>query len=100
MNCKPGDLAVIVRSQCGNEGRIVRVLRYVGKKRFTSGKTYQDCWLLEGRLVERCLLAEQLGGDAIQPDDRLRPIRDPGDDAVDESKAWLPPVPTKTRETA
>lgn len=23
----------------------------------------------------------------------LRPIRDPGDDAVDESHAWLPPVP-------
>ena len=31
MNGKQGDLAIIVRSQCGNEGRIVRCLEYVGK---------------------------------------------------------------------
>ena len=31
MNCQKGDLAIIVRSKCGNEGRIVRCLEYVGK---------------------------------------------------------------------
>lgn len=27
MNCKAGDLAIVVRSVCGNEGRIVRCIR-------------------------------------------------------------------------
>ena len=27
MNCKPGDLAIIVTSNAGNEGRIVEVIR-------------------------------------------------------------------------
>jgi hypothetical protein len=94
MNCRPGDLAMIVGSRlAANNGRIVRVLRYMGDVKFTSGKVYPDCWLLEGRLAERCTRSEALGGDAIQPDRLLRPIRDPGDDAQDESLAWLPPVP-------
>jgi hypothetical protein len=93
MNCKPGDLAMVQGAL--NGGRIVRVLRYLGPVKFTSGNTRPDCWLLEGRLSERCIRAEQLGGDAIQPDYNLRPIRDPGDDAKDESTLWLPPVPHK-----
>lgn len=27
MRCKPGDLAIVVSSDCGNEGKIVRCLR-------------------------------------------------------------------------
>lgn len=34
MNCKPGDLAVIVRSMAGNEGRIVQCIRLAGPGEF------------------------------------------------------------------
>ena len=30
MNCKQGDMAVVVRSSAGNEGRVVTCLEYVG----------------------------------------------------------------------
>jgi hypothetical protein len=85
-NVKAGDLAVIVRvgSSGGAEwiGRFVRVLH-----RFP----YDDevVWATDptptGYLAVR--------------DSALRPIRDPGDDARDESLAYLPPVPTKNTET-
>ena len=32
LNCKVGDLAIVVRSEAGNEGKIVRCVRLVGKK--------------------------------------------------------------------
>jgi hypothetical protein len=32
MNCKPGDLAIIVKSLAGNEGKIVRCVRLRGMK--------------------------------------------------------------------
>lgn len=34
----------------------------------------------------------------VIPDRFLRPIRNPGDDEADESKAWLPPIPSVTKE--
>lgn len=30
LNCKQGDLAIIVRSACGNEGKIVRCVEFCG----------------------------------------------------------------------
>ena len=32
LNCTVGDLAIMVRSEAGNEGKIVRCVRLVGKK--------------------------------------------------------------------
>lgn len=82
-------------------GRVVRVLRHLGAVKFKSGRTHSDCWLLEGRLAEVCLRAQQLGGDAIQPDANLRPLRDPGEDARDETLEWLPvPQIERTKESA
>lgn len=84
LNCRPGDLAVVVElgRDCHSEpwaiGRIVRCLT-----------TYQHeghtCWRVDPPL-------RQFVG---VYDGALRPIRDPGEDARDESHAWLPPVPTK-----
>jgi len=85
MNCKPGDLAVVVSSAAGNEGKIVKCLQHVRHPFIDAGVL--DAWLTEP------MLRNVLGKQVPSPDFRLRPIRDPGDDAVDESKAWLPPVP-------
>lgn len=79
LNCKPGDLAIIVirAGIPGSEhaGKIVQVtnLRNI------------DTWTYEP------LLANPSGGfyEGIV-DDFLRPMRDPGDDAVDETLSWLP----------
>lgn len=89
--CRVGDLAVIVKSYCGNEGKVVRCLRYLGQRpwrgpddSFILGPTWE---------IDQGLLG--LDGSIYNEicDDQLRPIRDPGDDAKDESLSWLPPVP-------
>ena len=88
MNCKPGDLAVIVRSRAGNEGKIVRCIRLATaseKFYFVSG-TY---WLVDRELST---VFGRLA--SIARDDWMRPIRPQDDGAQDESKAYLPPVPT------
>ena len=53
-------------------------------------------WLYDG---ERLL--DGNGDEVVSfKDSVLRHICDPGDDARDESQAWLPPVPTHTKEAA
>lgn len=80
MNCRPGDLAVIVRADgmTGDKliGRIVRVttLRDTGKHWNYEGPAISTVW---GPVIGLA-------------DDALRPIRDPGDDAVDETLLRLP----------
>ena len=86
LNCKPGDLAVIVRSDAGNEGRIVRCIRFVGK---VPGWVDDDRWEIDQ------VLKGHLGGKSkTVRDSRIRPLRDPGEDARDESLSWLP-VPSR-----
>lgn len=92
MNCKPNDIARIVNNVTGNNDKLVRVAALV---------TAPDCavaWWL-------CVAMQQIyidGVPGLQPagtevycaDVNLRPIRDPGDDAVDQTLAWLPvPLP-------
>lgn len=89
MNCKPGDIAVVIFSRGGgNEGKIVTCIRPVQRLYLECGTV--AAWMTEPMLVNR------LGLEVPTPDHQLRPIRDPGEDAVDESKAWLPPVPLPT----
>lgn len=51
LRCKPGDLAFIVRSYCGNEGKIVRVVKLVGERllEFQDGRIerFHDCWQVD-----------------------------------------------------
>ena len=93
MNCKPGDLAVIVDTQdprwLKDIGRLVNILEPFGDgvSWFISpvdGRGFE----MSGRVLQRM----------CEYDKNLRPIRDPGDDAQDETLQWLP-VPS-TKETA
>lgn len=84
MNCKPGDLAVIVRGAAFAKyiGTVVRVVE-------TDGQFWSTEKSLDGNEKYPIII----------PDSCLRPIRDPGEDAQDETLSWLP-APSTERETA
>lgn len=96
MNCKPGELAVIVKSWAGNEGKIVRCLR------INEWRSRQPSRLSTGEIfppeptwdIDRVITAQDGSAVAYADDSQLRPLRDPGDDATDETLEWLP-VPGK-----
>ena len=47
MNCKQGDLAIVVRSYAGNEGKIVTCVKYLGPTVFRNPKNVHvslDAW--------------------------------------------------------
>lgn len=97
MNCRPGDLAVIVsdpRSRNLYEGAHLRVVADSGRR--DVGSVLWTFEPLSPILVQRL---KEHPGDTVS-DHFIRPIRNPGDDAECESKAWLPPVPNSTKETA
>jgi hypothetical protein len=82
MNCKPGDLAVIVR-----KSKLIGLLvNVVGPA--LDGEL--GVWTVEPLRPIPCPAA----GGWKCADHNLRPIRDPGEDARDETLNWLP-VPTK-----
>ena len=88
MNCKPGDLAVFVRSDAGNEGKVVRCLRVATKRELKAQNFVSNCgpvWLIDQLVNTNCGLLCPLVLDQY-----LRPIRDPGDDAKDETLLWKP----------
>jgi hypothetical protein len=106
MNCKPGDLAIVVDAlhnknaigtlvevlrpaidgeRIGGGGRIVRGDSGHGWVVCRPGGGPIDAWSSAGFAFKAT--------EALCLDRHLRPIRDPGDDATDESRAWLPPVP-------
>lgn len=98
MNCKPGELAFIVRCPPSPEcvGRIVECVEFLGLARINSTE-FPDVWIVrwDGHSA-----AETHGADGYgHPDSWLRPIRDPGDDARDETLEWLP-VPSREKEPA
>lgn len=98
MNCKQGDLAIIVRSLAGNEGRIIRCVKYVPQLRYRFLDGTQETkpgWLMDEALPT--ILADEKS--PYIWDCWLRPIRDPGDDAVDEM-VKLVPLPTPSEVTA
>lgn len=91
MNCKPWDFALIVRTGRDTDnlaGKLVRVVR------ITRLGPYQ-AWEYEG---EKMLGRTGRVVEALE-DCCLRPIRDPGEDARDETLAWLP-VPSTEKEAA
>jgi hypothetical protein len=84
MNCKPGDLAVIVKAvNPANLGQIVRCVSLLPRWAcaYPTGYRFADCWRTEqpfrgwdGTLSTVC------------PDEALRPIRD--QDGEDETLTW------------
>jgi len=96
MNCKQGDLAVTVAlsHQIGetakrNSGRLVEVVRFVGRHEFGCGRVEVDVWsceLLGGPVVAANGVSWR--GRVFICDANLRPIRDtPGED---ETLQWAP----------
>lgn len=67
MNCKPGDLAIIVKSPAGNAGKIVRCIRFVGK---VDGWVGNDRWETDSELPSTCGWVTRTMRDSY-----LRPIR-------------------------
>lgn len=82
MNCKPGDMAVIVKSDA-NVGRLVEVVEFVGVDPVFGGRVwYSDgpCWLVRsiGTPLQAANFWPALVMVAPIEDSRLRPFR-PGD---------------------
>ena len=97
MNCKPNDIARIVNNVTGNNDKLVRVVAIV---------TAPDCpvtwWLcvaMQQIYIDGVPDLQPAGTEVYCADVNLRPVRDPGDDAVDETLAWLS-VPSATLEIA
>ena len=82
LNCKPGDLAVVVRSYCKNEGRILTCVRLAAADELASRGHFD--WMLEPVWVTDSELRCSDGGTTrFYPDGRLRPLRDSeGEDEV------------------
>lgn len=91
LNCKPGDLAVMVKSNAGNEGRVVRCIQFVGK---VPGWVGDERWE-----IDQVLPGFRGGKTNTAQDSMLFPLRDPGDDARDETLEWLP-VPSREEVSA
>ena len=83
LNCKVGDLAIVVRSVIGNTGKIVRCLRLHPAMCDVNGDRDQQTWEIDQAIGilengEKC---------ALFSDRNLRPIRDqPGED---ETLTWV-----------
>ena len=82
MNCKQGDLAVVVRSFAGQEGKIVRCVKYVGPINFDGAPAFPDCWRVDPPLY---VAADGRKAQWVA-DSCMRPIRDSKGD--DETLAW------------
>jgi hypothetical protein len=87
MNCKPGDLAVVVRTAtevAELRGKIMK--RHAPISDGTGWEWGRPAWEFEGApLITRTGFQVDVTDDSC-----LRPIRDPGDDARDETLDWLP----------
>ena len=91
MNCEKGDMAFVV-TRGTNKGKIVRCVYLASPAELLSAWFADD----EGPVwrIDRELEMSVGAPDTLCRDRALRPIRPHGDDEQDESKAWLPPVPT------
>lgn len=82
--CKPGDLAVIMYTtleKAHNLGKLVMVVKALGEETPKWGLH----WVVEPQSSDVPPAAYYTAWDAS-----LKPLRDPGDDARDETLDWLP----------
>lgn len=96
MNCKPGDLAMVVEDKF--VGYICKVVRLgMTFRHIASGVDHQG-WDVE---FPHDMPWDEINSGPLNtgwmPDAWLRPIRDPGDDARDETLNWIS-VPSKEKE--
>jgi hypothetical protein len=94
MNCKPGDLAMVVRSVMGNDGRIVQCLRLAGGIACAGYPVWEIDTELLGILGYK---------DNFIADNQLRPITPPAGTVSDAEVTELfksDTAPMVTREAA
>ncbi len=98
MKCKPGDLAQITRGLNGDQSRLVGTIVRVGELYMAKSK-FGPVWNVTharphlGLRVAMSGKVKGIGKVSAQghcPDAWLQPIRDPGEDAVDETLRRLP----------
>lgn len=96
MNCKPGDLAFVVKSHYKNEGKIVRCIRVLSKseaeRQWWFSSDTDPLWLIDVPLAST---SGRLGRQRVEfvpycNDSRLRPLDNPPDSAADLLLAPLP----------
>lgn len=83
LNCRQGEIAIVVRSTSGNEGRVLTCLSLASREEVMEEGFMQGDWL--GAVWKTdTRLADNWGyGTTLYPDARLRPIRDSeGEDEV------------------
>lgn len=99
MRCKVGDICIVINDieSPQNNGKRVEI---ESKARSEDHPFDWDCTPIDRLLFEDGPLTSLDIGEALYRDCELIPIREPGDDSTDESKAYLPPVPTLMKETA
>ena len=111
-NVKPGDMAWIVgaRTEGGqqNIGRMVEVIEPAidgshHGRHFALAEAGGPSWFVRAQGLVK---TQSPGGElrivavAAVYDKHLRPVKNPGQDERDESKAYLPPVPPRKRVQA
>lgn len=111
LNCKPGDLARIVGNAAEVFGTTQDAFVTVVERAPVGGCQLPDgvwskctnpaAWVIEfgSPVVIRMGKTVRQARYAVCPDSHLRPIRDPGADARDETLEWTP-VPTRQGEPA
>lgn len=80
MRCEPGDLAIVVKSNAGNEGKIVTCLKFVGKVPGFYGEDYWE--------TDTITVGDRGVANPYLRDSYLRPLR--GSDLQDETLTWNP----------
>jgi hypothetical protein len=94
MNCKPGDLAIVINTPIGSpipNGAIVTCLNFFPGPHlvmdiFGRRGILIDVWAVDWNGKVHGRSGHKLGVSDIC----LLPIRDPGEDAQDETLSWLP----------
>lgn len=97
LNCKQGDVAWIVRaSNPANLGKVVKCVTLLPAHLWNApgGREY----VAPGWVVDRPITTWSGQISNHVPDHQLRPIRDPGDDAVDETLSWSTPGQRSQRD--
>jgi len=90
MNCKQGDLAIVVRSSAGNEGKIVTCLRLATIEEIEQTNLRKDMypyWAIDQALPTRTYITNRPAGNfSFVPDCVLKPLRD--NEGEDETFQW------------
>lgn len=88
MNCKPGDLAIVVSSKTGNIGRLCRVVAMATSHDAAAYgvQLRGPTWIVSERMRVRNALTGLEKFVPLAPDVALRPIR--GQEGTDETLTW------------